>query len=305
MALLDFFNSPNAALAAGLLSPNQGGSFGTSLLGGIQASQASRQNNTQDQLAQLRGQLMQNEALAGPLAGSMSPMSVKEFEYYQTLSEDNKKTFMQLKRDQWKNLGGEIGLVTPQGGISSSIPKTLEPGEQPAVRFAQAAATEQGKSNIQEVMQPQIQSKTSVATMDAEKREAMKNLPEMLDEAEAILTGKQLPTGSGFGALADYTAAFFGGTLPGGREASQMKAVGNAILMSMPRMEGQQSDKDVVIYREQAGRLADPSVPVEQRKSALNIIRKLNEKYRPNAAPDDVPSEIWEAMTPEERKLWE
>ena len=57
MALLDFFNSPNAALAAGLLSPNQGGSFGTSLLSGIQASQAARQNNTQDQLGQLRAQI--------------------------------------------------------------------------------------------------------------------------------------------------------------------------------------------------------------------------------------------------------
>ena len=53
MALLDFFNSPNAALAAGLLSPNQGGSFGNSLLSGIQASQAARQNNTQDQLGQV------------------------------------------------------------------------------------------------------------------------------------------------------------------------------------------------------------------------------------------------------------
>ena len=71
-------------------------------------------------------------------------MSVKEFQYYQTLSEDGKKTFMQLKRDQWKNLGGEIGMVTPQGGLENTIPKTLKPGEEPAVRFQQATAAEQG-----------------------------------------------------------------------------------------------------------------------------------------------------------------
>ena len=88
MALLDFFNSPNAALAAGLLSPNQGGSFGTSLLSGIQASQGARQNNTQDQLGQLRGQLLQREidsvpAMESPVGkpnpSNFTPESVQAF----------------------------------------------------------------------------------------------------------------------------------------------------------------------------------------------------------------------------------
>jgi hypothetical protein len=301
MPLLDLANDPNIALAAGLLSPTRGGSFGGGLLQGIGASNRSRSANSIDQLRQLQAQQMQN-----PLGRQgVSPMSVKEFQYYQTLNEDDKNTFMQLKRDQWKNLGGEIGMVTPQGGLENTIQKTLKPGEEPAVRFQQAVATEQGKSDVQRAMQPVIQAETETAVMDAEKREKMKNLPEMLDEAESILTGKNAPTGSGVGALADTAAGFFGATLPGGAEAAQLKAVGTSIMMSMPRMEGPQSDKDVKAYREQAGRISDPAVPVDQRLSGLKIIRKLNEKYRPKAAPQDVPQEVWDVMSPEERKLWE
>ena len=256
MALLDFFNSPNAALAAGLLSPNQGGSFGTSLLGGIEASQASRQNNTQDQLAQLRGQLMQNEALAGPLAGSMAPMSVKEFEYYQTLPVDQQNVFMQLKRDQWKNLGGGYGRIDGNE-VGGYIPKSLTPGERPETRADQ-----------------------TTATMEATKAVNMKGLTEILDQADLLLSGDDAPTGSGIGTAADQAAGYFGITLPGGEKAAQLKSLQAAAIIKMPRMEGPQSDKDAQTYREQAALIGDSTIPVKQRIAALKTIRMLNEKYR-------------------------
>ena len=64
MPLLDVFNNPNLAVAAGLLSPTPNQNFGQGLLQGIGAGQGVRQNNSQDQLAQLRAQIQQQGSLS-------------------------------------------------------------------------------------------------------------------------------------------------------------------------------------------------------------------------------------------------
>lgn len=63
MAILDFFNNPSTALAAGLLSPTQGGAFGPALLQGIIAKDAARRSNDVSNLNQLQGQLSQQAIL--------------------------------------------------------------------------------------------------------------------------------------------------------------------------------------------------------------------------------------------------
>ena len=50
-------------------------------------------------------------------------------------------------------------------------------------------------------------------------------------------------------------------------------------MMSQPRMEGPQSDKDVALYRQMAGQIGDSTIPIETRRAALNGIRQLHEKY--------------------------
>lgn len=52
--LMDMFNDPGFAMAAGLLSPTPNRSFGGGLLQGLQAAQASQQNNRAAQLQQLQ-----------------------------------------------------------------------------------------------------------------------------------------------------------------------------------------------------------------------------------------------------------
>jgi hypothetical protein len=47
-------------------------------------------------------------------------------------------------------------------------------------------------------------------------------------------------------------------------------------------MQGPQSDKDVQLYREMAGDLANESLPVPTRLAALNGIRDLQKKYLAN-----------------------
>ena len=44
-------------------------------------------------------------------------------------------------------------------------------------------------------------------------------------------------------------------------------------------MEGPQSDKDVALYKEMAGRIGDPNVPTSQKRAAVETIRELNSRY--------------------------
>lgn len=50
-------------------------------------------------------------------------------------------------------------------------------------------------------------------------------------------------------------------------------------MMAQPRMEGPQSDKDVALYKQMAGQIGDATVPAEQKKAALEVVKKLHQRY--------------------------
>ena len=52
------------------------------------------------------------------------------------------------------------------------------------------------------------------------------------------------------------------------------------MVAAMPKMSGPQSDKDVAMYKDMAGNLSDPTIPIETRLAALDTIEKLNQKYK-------------------------
>jgi hypothetical protein len=60
---------------------------------------------------------------------------------------------------------------------------------------------------------------------------------------------------------------------------AQLKAIAGQLVSKMPRMEGPQSDKDVEMYRQAAGDIANANVPADTRKAAIKTIRDLNQKY--------------------------
>jgi hypothetical protein len=100
----------------------------------------------------------------------------------------------------------------------------------------------------------------------------------IINEAESILkTGK--PTSSVVGAGQDFTGSLVGWSVPGAKEAEQLAAIGGALVARMPRMEGPQSDKDVAMYREMAGKVGDRTIPIESRLAALDVVKKLWGKY--------------------------
>lgn len=119
-------------------------------------------------------------------------------------------------------------------------------------------------------------STTAVAkTQDA--RDALATI----DMAEKLI-GKA--TGSGIGSAVDATAAFFGKSTQGAQAAAQLKALEGDLVAKMPKMSGPQSDKDVLLYRQMAGQIGDPSIPPETKRAALQSIREMQNRYAAGGA---------------------
>jgi hypothetical protein len=119
----------------------------------------------------------------------------------------------------------------------------------------------------------------------AKKEQGAKNTLSLLDEADKLINAA---TGSYIGAGVDQAARTFGGATPGDKASSQLKVLEGSLMLNQPRMEGPQSDKDVMVYKQMAGQIGDSTVPTSIKKAALKTIRALNEKYAnvPSTAVD-------------------
>lgn len=105
---------------------------------------------------------------------------------------------------------------------------------------------------------------------------------EVLAEAEPLI---QRSTGSGIGKVVDVVAGGFGVSTEGAEAGDQLTILGNKLTMMVPRFEGPQSNIDVKSYEKAAGDLANTAIPVPRRLAALQIIRRLNEKYAQSPDP--------------------
>ncbi len=86
-------------------------------------------------------------------------------------------------------------------------------------------------------------------------------------------------TGSGIGSAIDATAGFFGHSTEGAQGSAKLKALEGDLVSKMPKMSGPQSDKDVILYRQMAGTIGDPTIPRETKKAALKTIREIQGRY--------------------------
>lgn len=86
-------------------------------------------------------------------------------------------------------------------------------------------------------------------------------------------------TSSGAGNLVDATAGFFGHSTTGAQNAASLKALEGSLVSKMPKMSGPQSDKDVLLYKQMAGQIGDPTIPAAQKKAAMDTINQLNSRY--------------------------
>ena len=124
--------------------------------------------------------------------------------------------------------------------------------------------------------QPIIKSNPALKATIEEERQRTQKVSVTLDEVDKLLDDA---TGSIVGRGVDYVGRFFGGATDGDIATAKLGTLGGQLVALMPKMSGPQSDKDVEMYKQMAGKLDDPTIPVEMRKAALGTIRELNNKY--------------------------
>jgi len=142
----------------------------------------------------------------------------------------------------------------------------------PRVAAAEAAAT---RLNEQAKAEAERDAKAAGRQQDAD------DALELLAEAERLLpaaTGGRIP------ALGDAVAGAFGVATDGARANAALATLAGQLTAKMPRMEGPQSDRDVQMYKEMAGDLANANLPREVRMAALRQIRRLRQKYASGGA---------------------
>lgn len=116
-------------------------------------------------------------------------------------------------------------------------------------------------------------------------------------------------TGSGFGRGIDAVTGFVGYDTEGDDAAAQLETLGGWMTANVPRMQGPQSDKDTLLYKQMAAQVGDRTKTRASRLKALDTLEQLQKKYvelstESNDAPSGVDAAVWNAMTPAEKALW-
>jgi hypothetical protein len=111
---------------------------------------------------------------------------------------------------------------------------------------------------------------------DKQKAQDASDVLALLDQATPLI---DKATSSYGGAGVDQAARVFGISTQGSQAASQLKALEGMLVSKMPKMSGPQSDKDVLLYKQMAGQIGDPTVPKENKVAAMETIREINQRY--------------------------
>ncbi|MBF6924385.1 hypothetical protein [Acinetobacter baumannii] len=137
-------------------------------------------------------------------------------------------------------------------------------------------------------IQVQPKGSNSTVTSQNEEKQRISRVNAVLDEIQGILPQA---TASYAGRGIDLLARGVGLATPGDVATGKLGTLGGQLVALMPKMSGPQSDKDVAMYKQMAGQLDDPTIPLQVRQAALETIRSLNNKYaemnsqRPSTVP--------------------
>jgi len=124
------------------------------------------------------------------------------------------------------------------------------------------------------------EAKTRVES-NAEARKNVSRADEMLGQlSDAEILLRSGPTQSGVGAAVDVAGRIVGFSPKSAQVASQLETLSGWLVSNVPRMEGPQSNYDVQVYREMAGRVGDRTIPVNERLAAIRTLRGLQTKYK-------------------------
>ncbi|MDA4904081.1 hypothetical protein PGJ91_01060 [Acinetobacter baumannii] len=125
-------------------------------------------------------------------------------------------------------------------------------------------------------IQVQPKGPNSTVASQNEEKQRISRVNAVLDEIQGILPQA---TASYAGRGIDLLARGVGLATPGDVATGKLGTLGGQLVALMPKMSGPQSDKDVAMYKQMAGQLDDPTIPLQVRQAALETIRSLNNKY--------------------------
>ena len=306
--LVSRLNSPAAQLGLRILANNRpgvsvGANLGQSYLGYQQDQAAQQQAELQRQLTQAqiaKAQQPSQQGMPSSVAeyeyatkngfqGSFQdwlkqsasspavPADIQNYKYWLSLSPEERKNFTALQRQPTLP-----SVIDYQGGKAwaDRVNQTISP-----VSTAQQEGAAQGVVAENRA----VGQARGEATGALEKKGInAKTVIQQLDLADPLIDAA---TGSLAGAGADKLAAVFGEAPKGAQAIAQLQVIQAGLMLNMPRMEGPQSDRDTMLYREAAGQIGDPKVPRAIKKAAVITIRKLQEQYSGTAGGAAKPKE--------------
>lgn len=203
--------------------------------------------------------------------------------------------------------GGVAPPMAQQPNVPTSAPPAMgAPTAPQRPGYTPLGQMPMGGTNLPPKMQNQMALENLQA--DAKKARGMQGIGTVIDQARNVLTGKTvnekgeviqapLPTQSYLGAAGDVLASVAARSPQGAAQADQLKVLGGALVMSMPRMEGPQSNADMILYREMAGQIGDNTLPVARRLTALGEVERLYRKYDLSSPIAPEPTQPTQPMT--------
>lgn len=160
-----------------------------------------------------------------------------------------------------------IQLIQTEQGYAT-LPTRAAPG--------QAITPQPLMSGGQQVRPAAKAGDNKAANETAAKAADAQDVLRLLDQAAPLI---EKSTGSYVGTGRDAAARAIGLSTGGAQAAAQLRAIEGLLVSKMPRMNGPQSDKDVLLYKQMAGQIGDSTIPPETKRAAMAAIRTINERY--------------------------
>ena len=213
---------------------------------------------------------------------------------------------------QTRNAGAAPAVAAPAAALAAAPamlalppPPAIQPGEAP-VNYKRRLTEHYQRIDqmkidaVKEAEKLAREAEKTKTDANQKKARSLEQMPDLISSAKSILQGTgvdekgqpiktPLPTQSYGGMALNALGGIIGKTPPGAAEADRLKVIGGAMVMAMPRMEGPQSDADVKLYREMAGRVGDETISIERRLASLNEVEKLYSKYNKNSGWKVIP----------------
>ena len=174
----------------------------------------------------------------------------------------------------------QVPQVVPQGAASTPVVPTAarrpmvptaapQPGAmvpQAPINPAMAALTPKARNeiNAKQAEQGIVGAKDAQSVLNL-----MDGVEELIDKAH----------GSGLGNIVGGAQNFFGISSDKNAADAQLNALSGALVSKQPKMSGPQSDKDVLLYKQMAGDLGNPTLPASVRKAAAQTVREIQRTY--------------------------